>query len=1236
MNRLVHLRTYLVLGTLTLLAALAYALTGNATAATPLSDVDLSNYARVGRFDLPEPTRTPPPVNSLLAQEVSAVTYNPDTDTLFVVGDGGRSVVQVTKTGQLIDSMTLPPGASPQGTEFYDPEGLAYVGGGKFVMTEERDRRVVMFTYVPGGTLQRADAQTVTLGTFVENIGLEGVTFDPQTGEYILVKEAAPEGIFQTGVDFAAGTATNGSPATVNSVDLFNPVLAGLSDFADVFALSNVTSLTGPQSGNLLVLSQEAGKIVNIDRSGNIASSLTIRSDAGNPLSVADQQHEGLTMDNDGFLYTVSENGGGDVNHPQLWVYAPSSVPNAAPTALTLANTVTSIAENTSTGARVKVADLVVTDDELGNNNFSVTGPDAASFEADSTGLYIKAGTVLDFEAKTSYTVTVHVDDPAVGATPDATAAFTLAVTDVINETPAGSAPIIVSEVAPWASGNAPYAADWFEITNTGTDPVDLSGWRMDDNSNSFGLSVPLREVGILPPGKSAIFVEGLADGSTDATIDGKFSTAWFGTATPPAGFLIGNYGGGGVGLSTGGDAVNLFDATGNRVTGIAVPGSTTLFSFDNAIGASSTTLPLPIVSTLSARGTNGAFLAADGLETGSPGTIAARAIVSEVAPWASGNTSYAADWFEITNTGNLPVDLTGWKMDDNSNNPALAVVLRGVTVIPPGKSAIFIEGLADGTTDASIDANFSTAIFGSPTPPPGFLVGNYGGGGVGLGTGGDAVNLFDGLGNRITGIAFPGSTTFFSFDNAAGLGSRVLPLPVVSALSTVGVNGAFLAADGKEIVSPGRTANQAPSVALTNTVTTIAENTDTTSRIKIADITVSDDQVGVNLLGLSGADAASFEIDGNALYLKAGVTLDFEARSSYAVTVTVDDATIQGAPDATADLVVAIADVNEAPTALALANTVTSLPENTTSATRIRVADIVVTDDALGTNVLTLTGVDAAFFEIDGNVLYLKGGTNLDFEAKTGYAVTVTVDDLAVGVSPDATADLGIAITNVNEAPTPANDSGFTANQSLTKAIAAATLLANDTDPDAGTTLVIVPSGFSGAVGGSVALVGSDVVFTPSPTFSGTARFTYTVSDGSLTGQATVTIEVGRTIRFGNGTNTFAGTPGDDNVSGGSGRDSLSGGAGDDLINGGRGADTLAGGEGRDIFVISRESGPDTILDFNPAQDRIGLAGGLTFARLRFVNTAAGLAIRFDGDTLAVLRGVTAAQIGPANFITV
>jgi hypothetical protein len=297
-----------------------------------LNGIDLSQYRRVARYPLPEPTTVTPPPGSLLAKEASAVTYNWDTDTLFVVGDTGTAVVQVSKTGQYIDSMTLAAGPSPQGTFFYDPEGLAYTGNGRFVMAEERYRVVNQFSYAAGTTLGAGGPfKAVKIGTTIGNVGIEGITNDPQTGGYVAVKEASPQGIFQTTIDFDAGTASNGSPTTVNSLNLFDPALLGLADLADVFSLSNLSTLTGPDSANLLVLSQESGRIVETDRSGNILSSLTITADPTDPLSVADMQHEGLAMDNDGVLYVVSENGGGSIDRPELWVY---QVPEPASAAL--------------------------------------------------------------------------------------------------------------------------------------------------------------------------------------------------------------------------------------------------------------------------------------------------------------------------------------------------------------------------------------------------------------------------------------------------------------------------------------------------------------------------------------------------------------------------------------------------------------------------------------------------------------------------------------------------------------------------------------------------------------------------------------------------------------------------------------------------------------------------------------------------------------------------------------
>lgn len=232
------MKTTLAAGHLALLLA---TLAVPAHAAAPWS---LNTYQRIAVHDLPIGSGT-----NLLADEASAVTYNWDTNTLFVVGDGGTSITQVSLTGQLIDSMALAADPSkPQGTFFYDPEGIAYVGNGQFVLGEERNRQLSLLTYAAGTTHGAAGTLTVKLGTTIGNVGIEGFTRDPLTGGFIVAKEKSPQGLFQTTVDFVAGTASNGSASTVQPADLFNPALLELDDIADVFALSNLPMLAGVSS----------------------------------------------------------------------------------------------------------------------------------------------------------------------------------------------------------------------------------------------------------------------------------------------------------------------------------------------------------------------------------------------------------------------------------------------------------------------------------------------------------------------------------------------------------------------------------------------------------------------------------------------------------------------------------------------------------------------------------------------------------------------------------------------------------------------------------------------------------------------------------------------------------------------------------------------------------------------------------------------------------------------------
>ena len=205
---------------------------------------------------------------------------------------------------------------------------------------------------------------------------------------------------------------------------------------------------------------------------------------------------------------------------------------------------------------------------------------------------------------------------------------------------------------------------------------------------------------------------------------------------------------------------------------------------------------------------------------------------------------------------------------------------------------------------------------------------------------------------------------------------------------------------------------NQPPTVTLANVTMTLPEDVDTSVAIKVADIIVTDDGRGENKLSLSGADSELFEIVGTGLYLVAGAMVDFETRPILDVSVEVDDVAIGASPDDTAPLSIRITDVNEPPS-LSLASVTTSIREDANTSHGIKVADIVISDDALGTSNLILSGDDAALFEIVGPELWLIAGAKLNFASKSKLNVMVTVDDVNVGDGPDDTVSLAISVTD-------------------------------------------------------------------------------------------------------------------------------------------------------------------------------------------------------------------------------
>jgi hypothetical protein len=121
-------------------------------------------------------------------------------------------------------------------------------------------------------------------------------------------------------------------------------------------------------------------------------------------------------------------------------------------------------------------------------------------------------------------------------------------------------------------------------------------------------------------------------------------------------------------------------------VTGVAFgnsPSAAPFATFDNTAGLGSTTLPLPVLTTLSAKGVNGAYVSADDQEIGSPGGP----VTDTTQPVITATAAPAADAF-------------GW------NNSAVTVSFSctdGGTGVDPGASQLASQVLtASGTATGS------------------------------------------------------------------------------------------------------------------------------------------------------------------------------------------------------------------------------------------------------------------------------------------------------------------------------------------------------------------------------------------------------------------------------------------------------------------------------------------------------------------------------------------------------
>jgi len=264
-----------------------------AVSAHAQTSIGLQNYAISGNFTL----------DALggLGLEASAVTYARDRGTLFFVGDEGIGVVEITLTGQVVGSMAF--NWVGTGSTHNDAEGLTYLGNGQLVVVDERPQIAYSFSYAAGGTVSLVNTPRASVGSTpgsVGNVGTEGISYDPASGNFFSVKQDNPMQLRGGSLSFS----TAGGTSTMTTLFEGAAALFGVNNFADVQTLSPVDALTGTAAAsNLLILSLESRKLLEVNLQGQVLSSFDL---AG----VTAQAIEGVTVDQFGTIYLVAEDSG--------------------------------------------------------------------------------------------------------------------------------------------------------------------------------------------------------------------------------------------------------------------------------------------------------------------------------------------------------------------------------------------------------------------------------------------------------------------------------------------------------------------------------------------------------------------------------------------------------------------------------------------------------------------------------------------------------------------------------------------------------------------------------------------------------------------------------------------------------------------------------------------------------------------------------------------------------------
>ncbi|MBM22742.1 MAG: hypothetical protein CMD78_00550 [Gammaproteobacteria bacterium] len=188
---------------------------------------------------------------------------------------------------------------------------------------------------------------------------------------------------------------------------------------------------------------------------------------------------------------------------------------------------------------------------------------------------------------------------------------------------------------------------------------------------------------------------------------------------------------------------------------------------------------------------------------------------------------------------------------------------------------------------------------------------------------------------------------------------------------------------------------------------TSFSENT---AGSVVGDLSIEDSDFTGNITyTLSGDDSASFEVINGQLKLKSDVSADFESKNTYSINITATD---DANHETSVNFTLQVTDANDSPTAIELS--ANNIDENTEGMTVgiLSTSDVDAEDD----HTYTLSGANAASFEVINGELKLKTDVAVNYETNSTLAITITATDTG-GLT--TTQSFTVMVNDLNDAPT-------------------------------------------------------------------------------------------------------------------------------------------------------------------------------------------------------------------------